>query len=61
MLVTALVLAFTATAQELPEHLLKLMYTGNIISRFYVDDADDSKIAEAGIRAMLKELDPHST
>ena len=61
LLVTALVLAFTATAQELPEHLLKLMYTGNIISRFYVDDADDSKIAEAGIRAMLKELDPHST
>ena len=58
---TLLVLALSARAQDLPDHLLKLMYTGNIISRFYVDDADNDKITEAGIRAMLKELDPHST
>ena len=60
-MMTLLVLALSARAQDLPDHLLKLMYTGNIISRFYVDDADNDKITEAGIRAMLKELDPHST
>lgn len=60
-MMTLLVLVLSARAQDLPDHLLKLMYTGNIISRFYVDDADNDKITEAGIRAMLKELDPHST
>ena len=45
----------------MPEHILKLMYTGNIISRFYVDETDNNKITETGIKAMLKELDPHST
>lgn len=54
-------LSFSSYAQEMPEHVLKLLYTGNIISRFYVDDADNNKIAEVGIKAMLKELDPHST
>jgi carboxyl-terminal processing protease len=37
------------------------MYTSNIISRFYVDETDNDKITETGIKAMLKELDPHST
>ena len=45
----------------MPEHLLKLMYTGNIISNFYVDSPDNDKIAEEAVKAMLKELDPHST
>ena len=48
-------------AQNLPEYLIKLMYTGNVISNFYVDAPNENKIAEAGIKAMLKELDPHST
>lgn len=63
LLIFIAVLSFTivAKAQEMPEHILKLMYTGNIISRFYVDDTDNNKITEAGIKAMLKELDPHST
>ena len=56
-----MMLGITGYAQEMPEHILKLLYTGNIISRFYVDEADNDKIAEAGIKAMLKELDPHST
>ena len=56
-----LTLTFGAMAQEMPEHILKLMYTGNIISRFYVDETDNNKITETGIKAMLKELDPHST
>lgn len=42
-------------------HMIKLLYTSNIISHFYVDTTDNSKITEAGIKAMLKELDPHST
>ena len=63
LLILIAVLSFTIVtkAQELPEHILKLMYTGNIISRFYVDDTDNNKITEAAVRAMLKELDPHST
>ena len=61
LLIAILSTAFATKAQELPEHIMKLMYTGNIISRFYVDDADNDKITEIGIKAMLKELDPHST
>ena len=57
--------AFFATAglkaQQMPDHLLKLMYTGNIIANFYVDSPDNNKIAEEGVKTMLKELDPHST
>ena len=59
--VFALAVAFGTKAQQMPEHLLKLMYTGNIISNFYVDSPDNDKIAEEAVKAMLKELDPHST
>ena len=58
---TILVLSFSVRAQHIPEHVMKLMYTGNIIENFYVDDADTEKITEEGIKAMLKALDPHST
>ncbi len=61
MLFAVLAVAIAAKAQEMPEHLLKLMYSGNIISNFYVDAPDNDKVVEAGIKAMLKELDPHST
>lgn len=59
-----LVIALTTTkAQEggIPEQLAKLMHSENIITRFYVDEVNEKKVVEAGIRAMLKELDPHST
>lgn len=59
--VFALTAALGTKAQQMPEHLLKLMYTGNIISNFYVDSPDNDKIAEEAVKAMLKELDPHST
>lgn len=62
--VTLLALTFTtAKAQEngLPEQLAKLLHSENIITRFYVDAVNENKVVEAGIRAMLKELDPHST
>lgn len=45
----------------LPEQLTKLLFSESIITRYYVDDVDEPKIVEAGIKAMLKELDPHST
>ena len=61
LIITTLFLAITAQAQQMPDHILKLMYAGNIIDNFYVDDADNNKIAEEGIKAMLKTLDPHST
>ena len=54
-------LTFVAKAQDMPEYMLKLMYTSNVISRFYVDETNNDKISEAGVKAMLKELDPHSS
>ncbi len=45
----------------MPASLFKLLSAGNVINRFYVDEVDNDKIVEEGIRAMLKELDPHST
>ena len=61
LLAAALLLSIGAKAQQMPEHIIKLMYAGNIIDNFYVDDADSDKITEEGIKAMLKTLDPHST
>ncbi len=57
----AVLVAVAARAQDMPDHLIKLMYTGNVISNFYVDAPDNGKITEAAVKAMLKELDPHST
>lgn len=59
--VFAIALAMGMNAQQMPDHLLKLMYTGNIIANFYVDSPDNDKVTEAAVKAMLKELDPHST
>lgn len=59
-----MVAAFAVKAQEAPQmpaSLYKLLTAGNVINRFYVDKVDEAKIAEEGIKAMLKELDPHST
>ena len=42
-------LSFSSYAQEMPEHILKLLYTGNIISRFYVDDAHFGNLVVVGI------------
>lgn len=46
---------------RMPEQLTKLMFSESLITRFYVDSVNEPKIVEAGIKAMLKELDPHST
>ena len=39
----------------------KLVLTHSAIVNLYVDEGDEEKMVEASIKAMLKELDPHST
>ena len=39
----------------------KLVMAEGAISSLYVEDVDEEKIVESAIRAMLKDLDPHST
>lgn len=56
------VLSLPVAAQEkMPVSLYKLITAGNIINRCYVDSVDETKVVEEGIKAMLKQLDPHST
>lgn len=43
------------------EQMRKLMMAHSAIVNLYVDKVDEQKIVEASIKAMLKELDPHST
>lgn len=43
------------------EQMRKLVLTHSAIANLYVDKPDEAKVVEAAIRAMLKELDPHST
>ena len=49
LLAAIVLLSIGAKAQQMPEHIMKLMYTGNIITNFYVDDADNDKVTEEGI------------
>ncbi len=48
-------------SEGMSEQFTKLMFSNNIINRFYVDKVNEAKVVEAGIKAMLKQLDPHST
>lgn len=41
--------------------VLKLERTLQIINSLYVDDVDTKELTEAAVRAMLRELDPHSS
>lgn len=43
------------------EQVRKLVTAHSAIANLYVDEVDESKLVEQSIRAMLKELDPHST
>ena len=57
--------AFSLFAQKGNEDVLKMSnikatQTLGMIDYFYVDTTDLNKICEKGIKAMLKELDPHS-
>jgi carboxyl-terminal processing protease len=51
-----------AFAQFMPDPLgLKLVRTLQLINNLYVDDVDSENLTETAIRAMLRELDPHSS
>ena len=53
--------SFTSYAQNrLSSDGIKLERTLQMIKNLYVEDVNTSKITEAGIRAMLSQLDPHS-
>ena len=43
------------------EQVRKLVLAHSAVVGLYVDDVDQQKLVETSIRAMLKELDPHST
>ena len=43
------------------EQMRKLLMAHSAIANLYVDEVDEQKIVETSIKAMLKELDPHST
>ncbi len=56
--------AFMTTAQNNNadmEQVRKLVLSHSAIANLYVDEVNEGKVVEAAIRAMLKELDPHST
>ena len=56
------VFAGSAFAQFRPsEEGIKLERTLQLIKNLYVDDVNTNKLTEAAVRAMLKELDPHSS
>ena len=62
LILLAAIVSHVAMAQDkMPLSLTKLLMAGNIINRCYVDSVDDAKVTEEGIKAMLKQLDPHST
>ena len=43
------------------DQVRKLVLAHSAIANLYVDEVDQAKIVESSIKAMLKELDPHST
>lgn len=47
-------------AQGFSEQAFKLNKVFNLISGYYVDSVNEDKLAEDVIRALLKDLDPHS-
>ena len=59
-----LLLAVTAgavRAQGQSEGMRKLSLADFAITNLYVDEVDEAKLVEDGIRGMLEKLDPHST
>ena len=61
-MLSAILLSGSAFAQFRPSpEGLKFERTLQLINGLYVDDIDAEGLTEAAIRAMLRELDPHST
>ena len=51
----------SADKKKSAQNMKKLMNAEFVISEFYVDSIDDTKLVEDAIRGMLNELDPHSS
>lgn len=59
---SAILFCAVTYAQSIPDAgLQKLVLAQSAISSLYVDQVDDSVLVESAIRAMLEQLDPHST
>lgn len=58
--IIAVAASLCAAAQFQLTHDGKLRMAEKIIESFYVGDVDTAKVVDEGIRAMLKQLDPHS-
>ena len=64
LLLSSFVVALSVFAQSIEVNMgqmRKLIMAEGAITSLYVDDVDEDKLVEAGIVAMLKQLDPHST
>lgn len=62
MVVGALLISGSTLAQFRPSaEGIKLERTLQLVNSLYVDDVDSKELTEAAIRAMLEELDPHSS
>lgn len=64
LLITLIACAFASIAQTNKanmEQVHKLVLSHSAIVNLYVDKVEEEKVVESAIRAMLKELDPHST
>ena len=60
-LVACTIAGFSQKSAADMEQMRKLLMAYNAVANLYVDDVDEQKIVESSIKAMLKELDPHST
>lgn len=58
--VAAAAICLTAVRAQIPANQ-KLRLAEAAISQFYVDTVNEDALVEAGIKSMLKELDPHSS
>ena len=56
-----LIFSVCAKAQRQTDASKKLSLAAYVISTLYVDDVNEDKLTEDAIRAMLEQLDPHST
>lgn len=55
-----LLISVNSFCAKTPDSFKKMMMTLYAIDNYYVDSVDENKIAESGIKAMIKDLDPHS-
>lgn len=60
-LISYAVVGFSQNNPSDMDQVRKLVIAHSAITGLYVDEVDEHKLVEASVKAMLKELDPHST